>query len=71
MTIKDVVEAVRLTLIHQLYDEWNCEYIVMQLRDGCYREAQTLSKDEAIAYRCKPDEALRIKWPETPIGAGA
>ena len=50
----------RIRNVRQLYDDWHGHYDVLQLQGATYVPIRTLTRAEALLYRCKRDEALQI-----------
>ncbi len=47
----------------QLYDEWGGHYVLQQLICGVWCDVRPLSRDEAMTFRMKDDEALELIYP--------
>jgi hypothetical protein len=50
----------RAALATQLYDEWHGHYLLMQVLLGQYVPVRELTRAEAMTYRTRPTETLRI-----------
>ena len=60
MTLPADSAANRARLVRQLYDDWHGHYYVLQLQGATYTPIRTLTRAEALLYRCKRDEVLQI-----------
>lgn len=56
--------ANRIACVAQLYDDWRGYYILQRIVGGAYVDVRQLSRDEAMTYRTKKDETLRLVWRE-------
>jgi hypothetical protein len=62
VTIYPTTAALRAALIVQFYDEWHGYYMLQMVMLGKYVDVKPLSKAEALLYRAKPGEALRLVY---------
>lgn len=62
MTLAADAAANRISCIAQLYDDWRGHYIVQRIDGGVYVDVRPLDRDEAMTYRTRVDEVLRLEW---------
>lgn len=69
MTLAADSAANKDRLVAQLYDEWQGYYMLQQAQRDlfgvivAYVDVRQLSREEALSYRCKAGEALRLVYP--------
>lgn len=64
MTLAADATANRTALVAQLYDRWGGCYVVQRLDGGAYMDVRPLSRDEAMTYRTRSGEVLRLEYPQ-------
>lgn len=64
MTLAADAAANRAALVAQLYDDWHGCYVVQRLVNGAYVDVRQLSREEAMMYRLRNDETLKLVYPQ-------
>lgn len=65
MTLTSTTATIRAQCSAQLYDEWHGFYMLRRLFMSAWIDVRPLDRAEALTYRCKSDEAVELKWPQS------
>lgn len=65
MTLNADAAANRIACVAQLYDAWQGHYVVTRIEGGAYVDVKPLTRAEALTYRTRQGEALKLEWSKT------